>query len=669
MRFKIRNFEKIKWLMNNIFKLIETFIVKMYDLNLLIPLAISLLIFLPVLTGIFYIGWDTFYASSIHFLYACDIWNSYFEIPRWNPFVLSGIPVLTNFLTSSIWGPIDLLLILFSSFVNSFLLSQFLVYIPILIFCWSMYNFSNFFLSKAKSSVIVGISAPLLLIPVLGQISFLYSHSFFMLLFYFYGELIFFNKKNSFFVVGSKSFLLSSIFIKGYFYLNVMSFVFFFIFMIFFLFNKKNIIKNIYLLFFFIIIPVVFYLVFYMEGLVAWKLQYKEFYGDLITIEPRMRAISIRDRSGFSSFFETFFSLFVKDKKSWNFTLLYWLPLIPFGIYYIFLKKINKKIVLYGVVLVTIGVFLSTNTIVDTFILKIPMIGSFRWATYNKFYSLLILSLLVSFGFFYFLEKKNNSIKMYGFVGLGILITNMLYFIPLFFSSSKPLRVFSSSEVFRSRSVFLKNPYKSKKIYKSQILIADDVNWLFNKNPISHGYDNTVGEFYWRQKDFHFNTKNVIFPAKLMHENKFHRKEFSSDNEFVDHVIERILSIGDFFLVDKDIDISGLKIISNPHDEIVFTPKGFKIDINKKSNEKEVLVVTQNYHHALKAIVNQKEENIFQVNKAFLGIFLNKEGLNSIEVIFSPLTLKVVFFLYGILFLFVIICLYKKIISIIMKRS
>jgi len=62
----------------------------------------------------------------------------------------------------------------------------------------------------------------------------------------------------------------------------------------------------------------------------------------------------------------------------------------------------------------------------------------------------------------------------------------------------------------------------------------------------------------------------------------------------------------------------------------------FKTDellLSTSSNEDAVLVFVQNYYDGWKALLNNKEENLFIVNKGFMGLFVPK-GENNVKLIF-----------------------------------
>lgn len=630
---------------------------------LFIFLFCCLMYFKP-LSGIYLAGWDTFDLHTVHFLYAADIWKLESLIPTWNPLVLSGNPVLTNLFNSSIWGPIDLAFILLSSLIDSFFVAKLIVFFPLFCFSISLYMLSGYWRIKEEYRPALAIlPAIITFIPVYGQIAFLYSFAFFSLL------VLFLYQEN---VDGSrtpssgrslniflKTIFLASLFIKGYFYLNICALFFSAVLLGLIIWDRREASRLFLVNGFFFTIPILFYLIFHLEGLLAWKGLYQEFVGDLVIDEPRMRQLQLMERFTVPDIYGLFYQLFWGHNSWFQGLGALWF-LVPVGLFVSIKRKVfSRAVAILALIVIVFSLTFSMKaSILENIILQIPLIGSFRWAFFNLSLVGLFVSPLVVVAAAELEDLFKNHRRQYRRAVYIFLIIFAAY-TQITHKKSYYKERFNKETIGRQRH--LQNPYKEKELINEVDYDFQNYQWLSHKTPISHGYDNVSSIFYWRQKDFVFNKYFVSFPARLQHIENDRRSAFTSDNEYLDSIIDQVDLEGDYFLVSKNVSLPEEKEpVEADHPEINFSATGFSIEVEKQRPGKEAVVITQNFHPGWQAFVNGKRTSIFPVNKTFLGIFLDDEGKNRIEFYFLPKTFWVLLAFYLFLISIAILLFFRR---------
>ncbi|PIK14711.1 hypothetical protein [Halobacteriovorax sp. JY17] len=610
-------------------------------------LILILISFLSVIVGKSYTHWDTFDVITTNFIYLSDSLKSGI-LAFWNPFVLSGTPLLaSSFFTNSLYSPIDLCLLLLSLFISPVYLAEVNIIIGAFLFFYgSKLLFQNLNFSKNISNYIGLMSTLVMIPPVVGQISFIYSLALLVWLTYFNLD----QQRKTFFKVLLQACIIASLTVKGYFYYITIFFLFNLVVALYF--TKKN--KKSFQFFLLqkmplFLIPTIFFLILNLEGTLDFIKQYSELTGDLIIKEPRLRQLSGNVTHGLSlsSILKSFFSF---RESTWGALNFSYYSLIVLPLTLISLRRINKekKTILFLIISIIVSMLFSSNEkMILAFTSRIPIISSFRWVFYNLHIAIFLTIILSSYGLkelLSCLSKKKEAIA--SFIIL-ITITSITLKLGIQRESNggrKSIQDFPKELKHRLKAspVLSEN---SRVLNNAPEFEYNDYSWLSKKIPISHGYNNTISEYYWRMKDMPFNSKIVRFSCNINLESNIQRKDFKSDNDFVDAKISQINPSKESFLTNNESSITKCAESNYKISNFSLSPNSLLFTIETMS--KGMIIINQNNKSGWSALVDGKESKIYKMNHIFQGLLLNTPGKYVIKLTYLPKTgvILIVFYL------------------------
>ncbi len=166
-------------------------------------------------------------------------------------------------------------------------------------------------------------------------------------------------------------------------------------------------------------------------------------------------------------------------------------------------------------------------------------------------------------------------------------------------------------------------------IFSNNFLNIYSVKYIICDNKVCKKYENDYNVIKEGENVKILENDNALPRAFISYNFKSYKK-IDSVHKVLDNydskVEENILIEGNF---EKTSEIKGIdeaEIIKNNSDEI---------KIVAKSQERGLLVITNNYYEGWSAKVNGKEANIFPVFGSIQGIFI-EEGLNTVELSYKP---------------------------------
>lgn len=609
-------------------------------------------LFLRNLIGRSYTHWDTFDLLTVNFTYLSDSLRSGF-FPLWNPFTLSGQPMLASLFTNSLFSPIDLVFLALSLVVSPLYLVELNILLGAILFFFGTFFLLQKLAFDKTTSAIFSFFAVLLTAPIIvGQIGFLYSFALLSWLTRFSLD----SRNYSWFVVFLRALFLASILVKGYFYFIVL-FMFFGLGVSLLTHYKqasgkllREWFSQCFLLFF---IPTVFYILLNFEG--AWQFvgQYSDLTGDLKIVEPRLRQLGSSDHF-FSSIGTVFKNLVWFQELSW--TKVGFGVLSPFALFFnafaLIKIKRNRGIKLFLGFIILFFVFLSSSE-KTTYLLTTytPILSSFRWNFYNVAISVYVAVILAAYG-----ASELMAIKL---VGVHRSILSFFFACMTLYSILHGIQSHTSG----GRRDMNDMPLEVKeRTTISPIYFANDrllqhktefeynnFFWLKKKIPISHGYNNTVSEYYWRMKDMPLNAKIAVFSCNNSAVPQKGRLDFISDNAYIDWQMSNYSPTGESFRINgrESHKCKDSKSQRKEPDSIRLTPN--VIVANFTINEAGVIVITQNAYPGWKAFLNDVEVPILKVNRIFQGVEISKAGSYSLELRYWPLTATLLVLFYSII--------------------
>lgn len=604
--------------------------------------------FFRTLTLKSYTSWDTFDLHTINFLYLSDAFRSG-ALALWNPFVLSGIPVLPNLYTSYFYGPIDLFLLGLSYYIDPIWLVEFSIVLLSILFGVGMFRLlKHFKVDEPWAVVFALISFFILIPPIVGQIAFLTSFAMFpwMVLFSINAG------KESFFMLFIKTIFVASLFVKGYFYFNGI------IFIVSFFFCIRNIPRESVLRFFtqkliLFIIPLLFFFILNFEAVLDWQELYKGFKGDFISEEPRLRSLVTLHPFFISDWMSTTKALFSFSFPAWSKGFYYFSPFVILGLgLFVYSKAISLSEKVIVCFLFILGIFLSTHS---TFLVwlwpRLPFFNTFRWCM-NHIYFSLFVGIYATARAFSASEKINNKFKsiLYKLIWLTVGLSVVLsLFNQYSFRSKSWKRTLDSLDQYKSRVELKELSQNYRKLNFKKEFEYSDFSWLTTKIPISHGYNNAVSEMYWRMKDYPFNSSLLLFPTQQLAYKAFNRDHYDSDKKYVDAMM-------------MDISLSGESVLFAEVNQSYSPQQSFVESIKLTPNQLQarvwtsssrLLFITQHFHQGWKATVNGKSVNLAPVNYVLSGLVV-PAGRSEIVLTYWPLTATLLLSFYLIVLLLLI---------------
>ncbi|OFZ29742.1 MAG: hypothetical protein A2622_11015 [Bdellovibrionales bacterium RIFCSPHIGHO2_01_FULL_40_29] len=633
----------------------------------------------------YYTGWDSFDAYAVNFVYFSDALKSG-TFPLWNHFVLSGTPTFPNLFTATLFSPIDIFFLLLSLFIHPIYAVELSLLFGVFI---GSFGFFLIFHSESSKNSETGnffyfamstCYAAVMFPQIMGQIAFIYSFAVLPWFFVFVNTLLKdpnYSLRNSF-IFGV---LVSFVFAKGYFYLNVISCLCFASWVVLILFQRRKECQKTIMQVTFFLLPILFlYLVLFFEASLDLAAIYSGLRGDLVVPEPRIRQLASGIHYYYSNFKETF-TLFVwKDlikNITWLTGIIHLFPLLVLSVVFVRIKSLRRPLFLLGIMLLFFGIFSSYENPFSQFVNKyVPILKSNRWSFINLYFSeagaFLIITELLKSQFAFAKNKFSKAIKY--FACLLIIFGNfyvMRYYInygnsgdpnqKFGFLNTKIATTYISLEEKSNFSKRTQNISITKNIRTLGLahdFKFDDISWLTTKVPFSHGYLNSVHFLYWYMKDADFLKKIARFDTDYRIESVHDIKMFASDNDFVKNQLAEVDFTGSkYILTNKSLPFPSRKVGGSfAIDHILVNPNEALFKVTNDSQG--VFTFLNQWNKNWTVTVNDERADLIKVNLLFTGVVLNP-GENKIVFQYRwPISLMLLVCYYIGLLFFVLFCLH-----------
>ena len=398
------------------------------------------------LFGIYYTGWDSHDLGFTSFLYFGDSLRSGM-LPLWNPFIQGGSFHAGLFNVGN-YTPFQWIFLLLSQIVNPVYVYELMIQVVIMLGCLGFYSW----LRITGASMLISIFATQafflsVLMPLVGQIMFLFSLSALPWMLFSCHKAISENKKNEWPVYLIWSVLISSFMASGYPWMNVMNFVITFLYALNIYNSSYD--KNFYEtkdsftpaklnLVIFLVCSVVVIACYYIPGYYSLKFNYNFFLGDYISPEPRLRSLAPDSVFSYRGISDAFFSsIDPRILKNNNISLTN-LPIWTWGVGWViwlilFCKKFEENFFLKNKLWIGISIFclLYSAGAINRLVEHLPLLNANRWYFISMVYvSISLIAISVSR-----LQREINVNENNG-GGVTLLIISIFSSIVLVFFSS-----------------------------------------------------------------------------------------------------------------------------------------------------------------------------------------------------------------------------------------
>jgi hypothetical protein len=599
-------------------------------------------------------GWDTFDVYTINLTYFADSLSNLI-VPLWNPFVLSGISFISNLFTYYLFGPIDLVSALLGVFISPFSIAELnIILAVVLIYIGNHKILRNCGVDKTSAFIGAFVSSTVFAVPLAGQIPMLYSFAMLPWL------ILFILEKEHRFII-FKSFLISALFIKGYFYFNALIFVFCYLLFAFtslkdcqkttpkkvlsLLINKKN------LLFF---IPLSLFIVLTAEATYHFLASYSIFKGDLIIEEPRIRPLLAGEQFFIKSIAKGFITLIYEG--SWTNGLgplsFFFFILALLGLFN--LKKINhnnKPYLLPLSIISLLGFIFSIDlNFIKEITKRLPILSSHRWHFTNIFFSIWAMSLILSLLFDLLSDIKKNNKYLIFFKKAGLatcILTSLFYHFNYtgqmeLYDFKKQTRLQALKK--RDRTVTVHKNIRS--LNKENDLAYNDYSWMAEKKLISHGYNNTTPLFYWYLKDMPLNENIISSHCYVRTLKKNERSSFKSDNNFLRSFIDQVSPTNKYILTENDISKDLQKCTPFSLIKVAISPN--QLTFSTQSDGSSLAFISNTFAPGWKAYIDNQETKIQKTNLTFQGIIV-PQGTHEVSLVYKPVTFYLILAWYFVM--------------------
>lgn len=650
----------------------------------------SLIFFHRNLLGKAYTGWDTYYGGFMSFLYFSDsLWNG--SLPLWNHFIQSGT-FFPSFNNIGLFSPFQLVFVLLSWVISPLYAYELMVQAVILVGGVGGYLLFRSFGSD-RLIALFGVTAFLLStqMPIVGQLGFLFSLSSFPWLIFAcikiadeHNERLF----TRYIFLGTLGALYTA---SGYLWMNLINLLITAFFLAGLYYKRsanwgsarRIIIGNLAVFFGAYIL---LYVGLEIPGLQNTHFNYDLFSGDYLSPEPRLRSLDASRMEIFSygSIYSALIGaidprllankmwsigagwvvvlilLFARWKKHFSALQAFFAVMLGVSILYMagpgtFFGKVVKHIpIINANRWWMLGAFYANIALVSLAVLKLTSFtnGSERVKSHNirsVIIGCLLLSLLVLIGApvieFALVAIAGALIWCLGSGGQRrrdwVLWCLMVVNIVAFASMGKSFWVHTSQTDMVSGYAAQTASHNSqiaitknyRRLGKNTTYIWSDEQWLWQKVPFSHGYNNMGNPLYWYVKDEAFLEWLVFVTQDVRRERELGRKNFPSDNEFAKAMMGDVLA-----------DTSRPTIEGTHFRNLLLRPRfQWKLnELNVEPNTARMRVATDaaaflifnNVHYpGWKAYVNGKKAELVRTNRIFQGVFL--EGAGDYDVVFK----------------------------------
>lgn len=191
--------------------------------------------------------------------------------------------------------------------------------------------------------------------------------------------------------------------------------------------------------------------------------------------------------------------------------------------------------------------------------------------------------------------------------------------------------------------------------------IYNDEQWLLQKIPFTHGYNNLGNPYYWYLKNNPVLEHLVFVTQNVRPEIKLERKNFNSDNTFVEALMDDVLA--DMSKPTLDVNhfrkFSPVSSFSWQLDELNIEPNTARVRVT--TNAPAYLVFNNVNHPGWDVYINGKKTELIRTNRIFQGVFLDGAGNYDVVFEFRPILTIVLISLPYIFLLFFVILYRRKI--------
>jgi hypothetical protein len=459
--------------------------------------------------------------------------------------------------------------------------------------------------------------------------------------------------------------------------------------------SKINITPRLVNLLIFVVGAVIIIACYYLPGYFSLEFYYHLFTGDYISPEPRLRGLAPSANFSYRGISDTFFASIDPRILKNNAISLTNLPVWIWGTGWaicllLFYRRFDKDFFIKNVFWITLLIFwlLYSAGSIGRLINYIPLFNANRWWFIGLIYvSISLIALCVDNLQRGFNVNEATRFDKYNLiVGFLASLAVLIYFTAPFFEyilvvciivgiyylgtskSNVQWRVIlfllmclntvafvtmphSMPRVSRSQQTISKAPLQNyynkikqrrvsvdihdnhRRLGQANEYLFNDEGWLIGKVPFSHGYNPLGNPIYWYLKDESFLKKLVYLTQDVRLEKKILRKDFSTDNEFVNALIKDI---------QINTQIPTVDIIQNSEVRKNFNfrwmLKDFKFKPNQAVmnitvNDAGYLVFNNTFFPGWEVFVNGKKDQIISINRIFQGVYLDDAG--DYDVIFK----------------------------------
>jgi hypothetical protein len=443
-------------------------------------------------------------------------------------------------------------------------------------------------------------------------------------------------------------------------------------------------------------------LCYYLPGYLSLKFYYQNFVGDYESPEPRLRALRNLVHYAYDGGIKDVLIGSIDPRIlvslptwSWGAGLVVWMAL--------FYRRIESAWVTQNLIWIVLAVFWVAYSAGQLVVLgeQLPLFNANRWWFIGQFYVSICLIFLAaanlqlgveqewrdSLGwlyltiissvtflllmhysapplvwafavcgiiFFYFLAQASDETRWRE--AMILLITlNTAAFISMPVSLTKSNR--SQIEIQRTDpaknfSALVANRVKVVNITDNvrQIDMAleykfNEFGWLLKKESYNHGYNPLGNPLYWHFKGEDF-VRNLIFVTPTVRQEQLvQRRDFDSDNAYVNALIKDVRQDKKIPTVDHVIGehVNGGENFQWGMQELKQQPNAANIRV--WSNGSSYLQFNNTYFPGWSVSVNGKEADIVKMNRVFMGVYLDGAGVHEVEFRFRSMsTVALLFF-------------------------
>lgn len=499
--------------------------------------------------------------------------------------------------------------------------------------------------------------------------------------------------------------LLGMYIVNGYPWMNFVNIALVFMY---FIFLRRDKIKFINLVIFLISIIFIYFLFLY-PGLDNLSFNYSTFLGDFQNYEPRLRSLGMQNPALlYNSIFDSFIGLLEPLLYGRNLPIIF--PPWTFGVgilttflffYLITIEKIifSKYEIFY---LFVILFFLLYSSSVSTHLIKltslIPFFNSNRWFGLGNLYAQIgLIFLTISL-----MQKYINSYE-YSFrrryfifilvISIFVILTNkpdykfifvlvsMVFIGCMFFKYVKKYTALSILflilislfyfNTFRQYDYWKKHgkdyinmidlrvqnikiSENNRQNFDSVEYIYNNQEWIVNKIPSTHGYNNLGNPWYWYFKNHEFNSRIIDITRNISTIKSFQRKDFINDNVYYDTFTKEIennlpkYSVFEEdkkeFEIDEKFDFKIIKFSVLPNN----------VELNLKLSNNALISYNVPYAPNWEVYIDGVKDKIIRTNGFFMGVYVS-EGTHTITFEYKPHLVYICFLLAYLLFIISII--------------